>query len=126
MKILIRNGRVAGFFDGYFVRLFSPEDSDLFLILLGALPFAAFAVLALLHLGTASQKGALAFRRRRFALVLTFATMVAVSIWGHVAILTAKGSTAGIGFLFLPFYVGLAGIAAYGFGRLLGRWRIRE
>jgi hypothetical protein len=56
-------------------------------------------------------------------LLLAAAAMIAVSIWGHYAILTARGSTAGIGFLFLPIYLLIAMPLGYGLGRLIAhRW----
>lgn len=125
MQVWIEIGRrktpLAVFLDGVHVRLFMPGDGLLALTLLGAAPFAIYAIFALIHLGTAPRRGALVARRRGFALLLAFAAMVAVSVWGHHAILTAKGSTAGIGFIFLPFYVLFALPVAYGIGRWIAR-----
>jgi hypothetical protein len=115
-------GRAAGeFFDGLAVRLFGPESGLLLLSLLSAAPFVIYAVVTLLHLGTALRHGATVTRRRRFALLLALAAMLTVSMWGHYAILTARGSTAGIGFIFLPFTVTLATWLAYAIGRGIGR-----
>lgn len=121
VEIIRRKQRLADYFDGFYVRLFAPGDGLLPLTLLGAAPFAAYAIFALFHLGLASRHGALIVRRRALALLQTLAAMVAVSTWGHYAILTAKGSTAGIGFIFLPFWVLLTLPVAYVLGRLIAR-----
>lgn len=121
VEIIRRKQRLADYFDGFYVRLFAPGEGLLPLMLLGAAPFAVYAIFALFHLGLAPSYGALIVRRRGLALLLTLAAMLAVSTWGHYAILTAKGSTAGIGFIFLPFYVLLALPVAYGLGRLIAR-----
>ncbi len=120
-----RQQSVAAFFDGLYLRVFGPESGQLWLSLLSAAPFVIYAVFALLHLGTAPRRGADVTRRRRLALMLALATMIAVSVWGHYAILTARGSTAGVGFLFLPFYVGFAMAVGYGAGRGMARYRYR-
>lgn len=112
---------LADYFDGFYLRLFGPGDGLLALTLLGAAPFAVYAIFALFHLGMAARHGPLIVRRRGFALQLALAAMVAVSVWGHYAILTAKGSTAGLGFIVLPFYVLVALAAAYVLGRLIAR-----
>lgn len=118
-----RRHTLESFFDGLYVRLFGPDSGLLFLSLLGLAPFAVYAVFALIHLGTAPRHGALVTRRRRLALLVAAAAMLGMSIWGHLAILTARGSTAGIGFLFLPFYVLIAMLVAFGLGRwIAGRW----
>lgn len=123
VEVSRRKQTLDAFFDGLYVRLFGPDGGLLFLSLLGAAPFAVYAVFALIHLGTAPRHGALVTRRRRFALFTAAAAMLGVSIWGHLAILTARGSTAGIGFLFLPFYVLIAMLVGYGLGRwIAGRW----
>lgn len=121
IEIWRRKTPLTVYFEGVYVRLFMPGDGLLALTLLGAAPFAIHAIFALIHLGTAPRRGALVARRRGFALLLAFAAMVAVSAWGHHAILTAKGSTAGIGFIFLPFYVLFALPVAYGIGRWIAR-----
>lgn len=125
IEVWRRKTPLAVFLDGIYVRIFGPGDGLLMLTLLGAAPFATYAIFALFHLGTAPRHGALVAHRRGFALLLAFAAMVAVSVWGHYAILTAKGSTAGIGFIFLPFYVLFAMPVAYGIGRWLARRLIR-
>lgn len=121
VEVWRRKTTLAAYLDGFYVRLFAPADGLLALTLLGAAPFAVYAIFALIHLGTAPGHGAPVARRRGFGLLLALATMVAVSVWGHLAILTAKGSTAGIGFLFLPFYVLFALPVAYGIGRWVAR-----
>ncbi len=125
VDVVRRKMPLAGWFDGFWVYLFAQGSGLIALSLLGAAPFAIYAVCALIHLGTAPRHGALVTRRRRLALVLAFCAMVGVSAWGHLAILTARGSTAGIGLIFLPVYVLFAGLVAYGLGRLAGR-RLRE
>jgi hypothetical protein len=109
------------FADAFWIRLFAPGDGRLFLSLFNVAPFAVYAIFALLHLGRAHVQGAIIARRRRLALIVGAGAMLAVSAWGHYAILTAKGSTAAIGFLFLPFYVLAAAPAGYGLGRLWAR-----
>lgn len=125
VEVWYRQRPAAAFFDGLYLRVFGSESGLLWLSLLCAAPFFIYAVFALLHLGTAPRRGGDVTRRRRFALVLALATMFAVSVWGHYAILTARGSTAGIGFLFLPFYVGFAMAVGYGAGRWIARLRYR-
>ncbi len=120
-----REKPLAAFFDGLYLRLFGSDSGLLFLSLLSAAPFAVYAVFALFHLGTAPRRGALVMRRRRLALLLAAAAMIAVSVWGHYAILTARGSTASIGFLFLPIYLLIAMPLGYGLGRLIARHWIR-
>jgi hypothetical protein len=121
VEIIRRKTTLADYFDGFYVRLFGPGDGLLALTLLGAAPFAVYAIFALFHLGMAPRHGALIVRRRRLALLLALAATVTMSTWGHYAILTAKGSTAGIGFIFLPFYALFALAAAYVLGRLIAR-----
>ncbi len=113
------------FVDGFWLRLFAPGDGLIFISLYSAVPFALFAIFALFHLGLANRRGGLIARRRRAALLVSGAAMVIVSVWGHYTILTAKGSTAGIGLIFLPFFVLLATLIGYGLGRLLARSGIR-
>jgi hypothetical protein len=120
-----RKQPLAAFFDGLYLRLFGPESGLLWLSLLGAAPFVIYAVFALIHLGTAPRQGKTVTQRRRMALLLTLAAMILVSVWGHYSILTARGSTAGIGFIFLPFYVLIAMPVAYGIGRGMARLAYR-
>lgn len=109
---------LAEFCDGFWLRLFAPGDGRLFMSLLGALPFALYALFVLFHLGRAYHRGEIIARRRRLALIIGAAAMVMISAWGHYGILTAKGSTAGIGLIFLPFHVLIAALIGYGLGRL--------
>lgn len=115
----------AKFIDDFHVRLFAPGDGTLFLALLGMAPFMVYAVFTLLHLGKAPRLGTQMAWRRLLGVVCAIIAMTAVSIWGHFTILTARGSTAGIGFIFLPFYTLFAMLPGYGFGRLLARRWIR-
>lgn len=117
---------VASFFSGFWLRLFAPGEGLLWLALLGAAPFAVFAVFTLLHLGTAWRHGLDVARRRIVGVAFAFAAMLAISIWGHVSIMTARGSTAGIGFLFLPIYTLFALPVGYGLGRLVARIQARS
>ena len=93
------------------------------LTLLGGAPFLLFGVFALIHLGMADRRGEALASRRQFALQLAFATMVALSAWGHYGIMTARGSTAALGFLFLPFHVLAMGVVTYASGRWFKRFR---
>ena len=120
-----RQQTLVAFSDGIYLRIFGPESGLLWLSLLGAAPFAVYAMFTLFHLGTAPRHGDDIARRRRLALLLTLAAMIAASVWGHYSILTARGSTAGIGFLFLPFYVSAAMLAGYGVGRGIAWHRYR-
>lgn len=115
----------AKLFDAFHVRLFAPGDGTLFLALLSMVPFVIYAVFTLLHLRKGPRLGALITRRRLVSVVCAAMTMIAISVWGHYSILTARGSTAGIGFIFLPFYVLFAMLPGYGLGRLLARRWIR-
>lgn len=112
---------LAQFFSGLSLRLYGPDRGLLYLSLLSAAPFAVYAVFTLFHLGTAPRHGVEVTRRRRLALLLAGAVMLAVSVWGHYAIMTARGSTAAIGFIFLPLYVLVALPLGYGLGRWLAR-----
>ncbi len=119
-----RRGQMpAQYFEGFYLRLFAPQESVLMLTLLGGAPFLLFGVFALIHLGTTHRHGETLASRRRFALQLAFAAMVALSTWGHYSIMTARGSTAALGFLFLPFYVLATGVVAYAAGRWFKRVR---
>jgi hypothetical protein len=118
-----RGQTLAQFFDGFFVRLFAPQESVVMLTVLGGAPFLLFGVLALIHLGTADRVSTELGARRQFSLQLTYVAMLALSVWGHYSIMTARGSTAGLGFLFLPFVVAATGLAAYGLGRGFKRLR---
>ncbi len=119
-----RRGQMpAQYFEGFYLRLFAPQEGVMMLTLLGGAPFLLFGIFALIHLGTAHRRGEALASRRRFALQLAFAAMLALSIWGHYSIMTARGSTAALGFLFLPFFVLAAGIVAYAAGRLFKRVR---
>ena len=118
-----RTQTLGQYLDGFLVRMFAPGEGVLMLTALGGAPFVLFAVLALLHLGTADRHGAELAARRRLALSLAYAAMLAPSLLGHYAILTSRGSTAGLGFLFLPFLVVAAGVAAYVLGRGITRLR---
>ncbi len=113
----------AQYLEGFYLRLFAPQESVLMLALLGGAPFLLFGVFALIHLGTADRRGEALAVRRQFALQLAFATMVGLSAWGHYSIMTARGSTAALGFLFLPFYVLATGLVAYAAGRWFKRFR---
>jgi len=125
VEVWYRQQAPAAFFDGLYLRLFGPDSGLLFLSLLSAAPFAIYAVFVLFHLGITPRHGALVTRRRRLALLLAAAAMIAVSVWGHYAILTARGSTASIGFLFLPIYLLMAMPIGYGLGQLIARRWIR-
>jgi hypothetical protein len=125
VEVVNHHRPLMAFFDGLYLRLFGPETGLLLLSLLGVAPFLVYAVFALLHLGTAPRQGGLVVRRRRLALLVSLAAMLAVTTWGHYSILTARGSTASIGFIFLPFYVLLAMPLGYGIGRGAAAWRYR-
>jgi hypothetical protein len=107
------------------VRLFAPSDGTLFLALLSMAPFVVYAVFTLLHLGKGPRLGTLVTHRRLIGVLCAAIAMIVVSVWGHYSILTARGSTAGIGFIFLPFYVLFAMLLGYGLGRLLARRWLR-
>src|SRR3970282_2137367 len=113
----------ARFMDAFHIRLFAPGESILFSALLGLAPFAVYAVFTLLHLGRSPRLGAAVVRRRLLGVGFAAVAMIAVSVWAHFAILTARGSTAAIGFIFLPFYTVIAMALGYGLGRLVARWR---
>ena len=106
-------------FDAFFLRLFAPGDGTLFVSLIGAAPFAVYAVFTLFHLGTAPRHGSRVVRRRRFAVLASFVSMLAVSAWGLHAIASSSSSTAALGYLVLPAYVLVAMLLGYGFGALL-------
>ena len=119
-----RRSRTLGqVFDGFYVRLFAPQESILMLTVLGGAPFLLFGIFALIHLGTADRHGTELAVRRHFALQMTYVAMVALAAWGHYSIMTARGSTAGLGFLFLPFLVIAAGVVAYALSRAFKRLR---
>jgi hypothetical protein len=127
MEMAMEVGRqtrtLAQAIDGFYVRLFAPQEGVLMLTVLGGIPFLAFAIVALIQLGTAECRGHELAVRRRLGLQLAYLAMVALSIAGHHAIMNSRGSTAGLGFLFLPFFVVAAGVAAYALVRAIMRLR---
>jgi len=100
------------------------EPGMIIMTALHALPFVAFAMFCLLHLGKVpADNASLRGRRLGGVLVGTF-LMIAMSLWGNISIFASRSSTAAIGFLFMPFYLLFAGILGYCLGRLLARlWR---
>ena len=125
VEIFHRQRPTAEVFDGVWLRLFAPGSGVVLLTALGAAPFIAYAVFALFHLGLADRRGARLARLRRLGMLVAWAAMTACALWGHAAILTARGSTAGLGFLFLPFCVLFAAVLGYGLGRWIGSRAMR-
>jgi hypothetical protein len=92
------------------------------LVILTALhtaPFLAFAVFCLLHLGKAPAHDTVLSARRLSGALVAGLLMLAVSLWGNISIFASRSSTAPIGFIFLPFYLAIAGALGYGLGRVL-------
>lgn len=106
--------------------LLGPDPWMLLAGVFNGIPFLVYAVFALLHLGKAAGHGAAVAWRRLSGVLTAGAAMTAISLWGNIAILTSRSSTASIGFLFLPIYLLLALAAGYGLGRLLARFWVRE
>jgi hypothetical protein len=78
-----RRSRTLGqVFDGFYVRLFAPQESILMLTVLGGAPFLLFGIFALIHLGTADRHGTELAARRHFALQMTYVAMVALAARG--------------------------------------------
>lgn len=99
--------------------LFAPGD-NLFLIgVLNAIPFAAYGVFALLHLGTADRRPAAVAVRRLGGTVGAGLAALATSAGVQLSIMTSRSSTAAIGYLFLPFEVLISLAVGYVVGWLV-------
>lgn len=110
----------------FWMLLFTPGYHFYLIGIVNAAPFILFAVFLFLHLGFSPRAGALVARRRVWGVSAAALVGLALSAWLVVSIMTSRSSTAAIGYLFLPFYVGAALAIGYGCGRLLGRFAVRE
>jgi hypothetical protein len=109
----------------YWLSFTGAEPGLAYMTALHAAPFVAFGVFSLLHLGIApAADSSLAARRLGGALTAAL-LMILVSLWGNTALFSSRSSTAGLGFMVLPFYVLLASAFGYGLGRLLPRFTRR-
>ncbi len=120
---LARRRSVAQVFSEFWQSFTGAEPGLVILTALHAAPFVAFGVFCLLHLGKAPANDASLASRRLGGALAAALLMVAVSLWGNISIFASRSSTAPIGFVFLPFYLLIAGTLGYGLGRLVARYR---
>ena len=120
---LARRRSVAQVFSEFWQSFTGAEPGLVILTALHAAPFVAFGVFCLLHLGKAPANDASLASRRLGGALAAALLMVAVSLWGNISIFASRSSTAPIGFVFLPFYLLIAGALGYGLGRLVVRYR---
>jgi hypothetical protein len=106
-------------------QLFAPGRNQFLIGTLNAAPFLLFAVFLLLHLGKASVHGRDVSAQRLSGVVVALVAAFALSAYGNLAILTAHGSTAAIGYVFLPQAVAVMMVLGYGVGRGIGYLRRR-
>lgn len=96
--------------------LFQPGYNEFPLALFTAAPFLAAAVFLLFHL-TAERVSP----GRWAGMAGALCAGMGLAVWVLVAIRTSRSSTAGIGFLFVPFEVVVAMGIGYAAGRLVAR-----
>ncbi len=106
----------------YWLSFTGAEPGLVFMTALHAAPFVAFGAFCLLHLGKAPVDDRPGAARRLGGALAGALLMVAVSLWGNIAIFASRSSTASIGFIFLPFYLLLASVSGYGLGRVIVRF----
>jgi hypothetical protein len=99
--------------------LFAPGENLFLLGVWNAIPFTAYGVFALLHLGTADRRPAAVAVRRLGGAVGAGLAALATSAGVQLSILTSRSSTAAIGYLFLPFEVSISLVGGYVAGRLV-------
>ena len=102
--------------------LFGKGSNGFLVAVIGALPFFIHAVWSFFWLDRTLRRRPDAYARVFTACVTTTAILLGASVWGNRAIVTARGSTASVGFLFLPIEllallpIGyLAGLGLYSF-----------
>jgi hypothetical protein len=99
-------------------RLFAPGYNVFLIGVLDAAPFAAYAVFALVHLGTANRRGAEVARRRLAGVAAAGLALLGAALWVHLSILTSRSSTAALGYLVLPLELLPVLPVGYAAGRL--------
>jgi hypothetical protein len=102
----------------WFGNLFRLGFNEFLIALIGGLPFSGAAVFSLFHL-SAEQ----APRGRWAGIAGALGAGIAMSLWIHISILTSRSSTAGIGFLLLPFAILFVMPIGYLAGRLIAKPR---
>jgi hypothetical protein len=95
--------------------LFQPGFNEFLLTLFTATPFIVLAVFSIFHLTSENAS------KRLAGVSGALAVGAGLMIWGLVAIRMSHGSTAAIGFVFLPFEVAIVMPVGYLAGRLFGR-----
>ncbi len=106
--------------------LFAP-GYNLFLIgMLDAVPFIAFALLTLCHLGMSSLEDSVQTCRRVTGIAGAGLAITVVSIWIHVTILLHPDAQGAIAYFFLPVVLLILLPVGYAGGRLIGTLLIHE
>ena len=88
--------------------------------MLNTVPFIAFALLALFHLGMSRLEDSVRTRRRFAGIAGAGLVIIAVSIWIHVTILLHPDAQGAIAYLFLPMVLLALLPVGYVVGRLIG------
>ncbi len=118
--VVVRHVPLAQALHDFRAHLFAP-GYNLFLIgMLDSVPFIAFALLALFHLGMSRLEDSVRTRRRFAGIAGAGLVIIAVSIWIHVTILLHPDAQGAIAYLFLPMVLLALLPVGYVVGRLIG------
>lgn len=118
--VVVRHVPLAQALQDFRAHLFAP-GYNLFLIgMLNTVPFIAFALLALFHLGMSRLEDSVRTRRRFAGIAGAGLVIIAVSIWIHVTILLHPDAQGAIAYLFLPMVLLALLPVGYVVGRLIG------
>ena len=118
--VAVRHIPLAQTLHDFRAHLFAP-GYNLFLIgILNTVPFLAFALLALFHLGMSPLEDSVRTSRRFAGIASAGLAITAVSIWIHVTILLHPDAQGAIAYLFLPMVLLVLLPVGYVVGRLIG------
>lgn len=118
--VVVRHVPLAQALPDFRAHLFAP-GYNLFLIgMLNTVPFIAFALLALFHLGMSRLEDSVRTRRRFAGIAGAGLVIIAVSLWIHVTILLHPDAQGAIAYLFLPMVLLALLPVGYVVGRLIG------
>lgn len=107
------------------LHLFAPGYNLFLVAVLNAIPFVLFALIALVHLGTASLQNRTLVKRRATAVAVTSLGLVGLSLWTHVTTLWYPDAQGALAYVFLPIVlIGLIPVG-YTVGRGLGHLLFR-